>query len=441
MTSAPGSREATAARPRVVILGGGFGGLYAAKGLGRAAVDVTLIDRRNHHVFQPLLYQVATAALTAPDIAAPIRHELRRQKNTTVLLAEAVAVDPARRRVRLADGDEIAYDTLIVATGATHAYFGHDEWEPLAPGLKTIEDALVLRSRMLLAFEAAEREHDAERRGALLTFVIVGGGPTGVELAGAIREIAQRTMTGDFRHFDPRVTRVILVDAGDRVLPAFPEDLSRRTQQMLEARGVEVRTNALVTAIDDKGVVAGGKRIDAGTVFWAAGVKPSPLGRTLGAPLDRAGRVLVEPDLTVPGHPEIFVVGDLAAMRSNDDWVPGVAQGAIQSGRYAARAVLDRLAGLTPAPFRYKDLGILATIGRTAAVAVVGRRHFAGFFAWVLWLTIHILWLIGFRNRLVVLVDWAWAYLTFHGNARVILTNPETVVATPAPEREPALRG
>jgi len=426
---------AGSAKPHVVILGGGFGGLYAAKGLAKAPVRVTLIDRRNHHVFQPLLYQVATAALTGPDIAAPIRHELHHQANTTVLLADVVGIDPAARTVRLAEGAEISYDTLIVATGATHAYFGHDEWERLAPGLKTIEDALVLRSKMLLAFESAERESDAERRSRILTFVIVGGGPTGVELAGAIREIAQRTLTGDFRNFDPAKTRVILVEAGERLLAAFPPDLSQRTRELLEKRGVEVRLKTLVTAIDAKGVTAGGERIEADTIFWAAGVKPSPLGRALGGPLDRAGRVLVEPDLTVPGHEEIFVIGDLAAMRLKDGWVPGVAQGAIQGGKYAARAIVRRLEGKPAEPFRFKDLGILATIGRSAAVADVRGRHFSGFFAWFLWLTIHIVWLIGFRNRLVVLVDWAWAYLTFHGNARVILTAPADG------PHEPPLRG
>jgi len=431
------------APPRVVILGGGFGGLYAAKELAHAPVRVTLIDRRNHHVFQPLLYQVATAGLSEPDIASPIRHVLRKQTNTTVLLADVVAIDPARQVVRLAEGDEVPYDSLIVATGATHAYFGHDEWEPLAPGLKTIEDALTMRSKMLLAFETAEREQDPERRRRDLTFAIVGGGPTGVELAGAIREIAQRTMTGDFRNFDPASTRVVLIDAGPRLLAAYPPDLSQRTKEMLEHRGVEVVTDALVTAIDANGVTAGGKRIEAGTIFWAAGVKPSPLAKTLGAPLDRAGRVLVEPDLSVAGHPEIFVVGDLAAMKSKGEWVPGVAQGAIQSGKHAARMIVRRLRGKPTEPFRFKDLGIMATIGRKAAVAVVGRRHFWGFPAWFLWLSIHIVWLIGFRNRIVVLLDWLWAYLRYQSSARVILTEPPT----PAPPlestkpAEPALRG
>ncbi|HEV8479879.1 MAG TPA: NAD(P)/FAD-dependent oxidoreductase, partial [Candidatus Eisenbacteria bacterium] len=391
----------------------------------------------------PLLYQVATAGLSEPEIAAPIRHVLRKQSNTTVLLADAIAIDPARHIVRLAEGEEIGYDTLIVATGATHAYFGHDEWEPLAPGLKTIEDALIMRSKMLQAFETAEREQDLERRKRHLTFVIVGGGPTGVELAGAIREIAQRTMTGDFRHFDPASTRVLLIDAGPRLLAAYPPDLSQRARKMLEERGVEVITDALVTAIDEHGVTAGGKRIDAGTIFWAAGVKPSPIGRTLGAPLDRAGRVLVEPDLTVPGHPEIFVIGDLAAMKSKGEWVPGVAQGAIQSGRHAGRMVKRRLQGKPTQPFRFKDLGLLATIGRKAAVAVVGRGHFWGFPAWFLWLSIHIVWLIGFRNRIVVLLDWLWAYLRYQSSARVILTEPPTPEppSEPARSAEPALRG
>jgi len=434
------------APPHVVILGGGFGGLYAAKALAHAPVRVTLIDQHNHHVFQPLLYQVATAGLSEPDIAAPIRHVLRKQANTTVLLAKATAVDPARRVVCLDEGQEVGYDTLIVATGASHAYFGHDEWEPFAPGLKTVDDALTMRSKMLLAFESAERESDPERRRRALTFVIVGGGPTGVELAGAIREIAQRTMTGDFRHFDPASTRVVLIDAGPRLLPAYPPDLSARARELLGERGVEVLTDALVTAIDEHGVTAGGKRIEAGTIFWAAGVKPSPLGRTLGVPLDRAGRVLVEPDLTIPGHPEIFVIGDLAAMRTKKgDWVPGVAQGAIQSGRHAARMVERRLEGKPTEPFRYKDLGLLATIGRKAAVADVGGRHFSGFVAWFLWLTIHIVWLIGHRNRIVVLVDWFWAYIRYQSSARVILTEPPTpvdVLSEPASKPvEPALRG
>jgi NADH dehydrogenase len=429
---------AGSAKPHVVILGGGFGGLYAAKGLAKAPVTVTLIDRRNHHVFQPLLYQVATAALSEGDVAAPIRNVLHHQANTTVLLAEAIAIDPARRVVSLSDGEQISYDTLIVATGATHAYFGHDEWAKHAPGLKTIEDALALRSRMLLAFERAEREQDAAKQRRELTFAIVGGGPTGVELAGAIRDIAQRTMTGDFRHFDPRGTRVILIDGGDRVLPAYPPDLSQKARELLEKKGVEVVTSALVTAIDENGLVAGGKRIEAGTIFWAAGVAPSPLGRMLGGPLDRTGRVLVEPDLTVPGHPEIFVLGDLAAMKSDGKWVPGVAQGGIQSGRHAARMVIRRLEGKPTTPFHFKDLGIMATIGRRAAVADVFGRHFSGPLAWILWLAIHIVWLIGFRNRMVVLLEWAWAYLTFHGNARVILTDDEEEI-TRSPEA--ALRG
>jgi len=428
--------------PHIVIVGGGFAGLNAARALAHEPVRVTLIDRKNYHLFQPLLYQVATAGLSATDVAVPIRSILHGQANATVLLADVTGIDPSARTV-VTDRGPIAYDALVLAPGATHSYFGHEEWAKDAPGLKSVEDALGIRRRILLAFENAEQETDPAARAEWLTFAIVGGGPTGVELAGAIREIAQRTMTGDFRNFDPASTRVVLIDAGPRLLAAYPPDLSQRTKEMLEHRGVEVVTDALVTAIDANGVTAGGKRIEAGTIFWAAGVKPSPLAKTLGAPLDRAGRVLVEPDLSVAGHPEIFVVGDLAAMKSKGEWVPGVAQGAIQSGKHAARMIVRRLRGKPTEPFHFKDLGIMATIGRKAAVAVVGRRHFWGFPAWFLWLSIHIVWLIGFRNRIVVLLDWLWAYLRYQSSARVILTEPPA----PAPPlestkpAEPALRG
>jgi len=407
-------------QPRVVIVGGGFAGLYAARTLDDAPLRLTLVDRRNHHLFQPLLYQVATAGLAAPDIAAPIRKVLRRQKNATVLLAEAKAVDPPKRRVLLDEG-YLTYDYLILATGATHTYFGHEKWAEYAPGLKTIEDAFEIRRRVLLAYEAAEREKDARQRRPWLTFVIVGAGPTGVELAGALREIAQRTLTRDFRNFDPLDTQVILLEAADRVLPPFPPELSARAQKLLEKRGVEIRTNATVTDIDPGGVQIGTQRISARTVLWAAGVEASPLARSLGTALDKNGRVLVQPDLSIPGHREIFVVGDLAALRNNGQWLPGLAPAAIQEGRHAARNVRRAVEGKPPLPFRYKDRGMLATVGRSAGVAAIGRFHLAGFVAWILWLFVHILWLIGFRNRLVVLFEWTWAYLTYQRSARVIV--------------------
>jgi NADH dehydrogenase len=408
--------------PHVVILGGGFGGLTAAKALRRAPVRVTLIDRRNHHLFQPLLYQAATSALAIPDIAAPIRHILRAQLNTTVLMAEATAVDVAGRRVLLADG-EVPYDRLIIATGVTHNYFGHDEWAVHAPGMKTVEDALEVRRRTLLAFEAAEREADPERRRPWLTFVIIGGGPTGVELAGALAEIATRTLARDFRNFDPRTARVVLFEGGPRILPTFPESLSDEARRRLERLGVEVRTGCTVTCVDGTGVDADGQRLEARTVLWAAGVAASSLGRTLGVPLDRAGRVQVQPTLALPGHPEVFVVGDLAAVQSDGEAVPGVAPAAIQGGRHVARNILRDLRGEPLLPFRYRDKGALAEIGTHAAVASFagGRLRFSGMFAWVLWLLVHLLFLIGFRNRLVVLFQWAWAYLTFQRTARVIL--------------------
>jgi NADH dehydrogenase len=432
----PDSRAATPAA-HVVILGAGFAGLYAARALRRAPVRVTIIDRRNHHLFQPLLYQVAMAGLGPADIAAPIRFVLRHQQNASVLLAEATALDAVRRRVVLADG-EVAYDYLIVATGATHAYFGHDEWERFAPGLKTIEDADEIRRRILLAFEAAEREGDPAARHRLLTFVIVGAGPTGVELAGALREIAQRTLARDYRNFDPRTTRVVLLEAGDRVMPAFPELSSRAARRLLEARGVEVRTGARVTGVDARGVSLGAERIEAATVLWAAGVQASPLARSLGVPLDRQGRVPVEPDLSVPGHPEILVVGDLAAVRQGDGWVPGLAPAAIQEGKFAAAAIRRRLRGQPPRAFRYFDMGMLATIGRAAAVASIGGFRFAGFFAWLLWIFVHIAWLIGFRNRFVVLFEWAWAYFTYQRSARVILDRGAEPPAEPPARRAPS---
>ena len=404
----------------MVIVGGGFGGLYAARALGKAPVEVTVVDRTNHHVFQPLLYQVATASLSPSQIAYPIRGVLRHQKNTRVLLADVVAVDPARRVVKLSDG-ELAYDWLILAPGARHSYFGHAEWEPFAPGLKTLDDALEIRSRILVAFERAERESDPERRRALLTFVVVGGGPTGVELAGAIGEIACKVMARDFRSIDTRDARTILVEAGPRILPAFPSDLSEKAERSLERLCVEVRTGEAVTRMESGAVWLGEERIAAGTVLWAAGVEPSPLARSLGVPLDRAGRAIVNADLTIPGHPEVFVIGDLAACRdAAGRLLPGLAPVAIQQGEYAARAVMRSVRGEARAPFRYRDKGTMATIGRNAAVVDLGRLRFSGYPAWLLWCFIHILWLIGFRNRFLVMIEWAWAYLRFERSARLI---------------------
>ena len=406
--------------PHVVIVGAGFGGLYAARALKRADVRVTVIDRRNHHLFQPLLYQVATAGLSPGDIAYPIRAVLRRQKNARVLLEEAVGVDVAARKVVLKTG-EIPYDYLILATGAQHSYFGHDDWEPWAPGLKSLEDALEIRRRILLAFERAEREADESRRKALLTFVIVGGGPTGVELAGAIAEISRHVMAQDFRVIDPRQARIVLVEAGPRILPAYPESLSAKAQASLEKMGVEVLTKSLVTSVRPDAVSIGDRRIPTTTTVWAAGVQASPLARSLGVPLDRAGRVLVQPDLTVPGHPEVFVIGDLATfLHQGGKLLPGVAPVAIQQGRHAARNIVRACQGKALEPFHYIDKGSLATIGRAAAVADFGRIKLSGFFAWLAWLLVHIFFLIGFRNRFVVMIDWAWAYFCYHRAARLI---------------------
>jgi NADH dehydrogenase len=412
--------------PHVVILGCGFGGLFAARALGRAPVRVTVVDRANHHLFQPLLYQVATAALSAPAVAAPIRHILARQKNTTVILAEAERVDPARRIVVLDGGETLAYDRLIIATGATNSYFGHDAWAAHAPSLKTLEDAYEIRRRVLLAFEHAERETDPARRAAWLTFVVIGGGATGVELAGAFAEIARHTLPGEFRRFDPRNARVVLVEASDRVLPTYPPRLSERARRYLERLGVTVWLGRPVTGIDARGVQLGADRLAARTVVWAAGVAASPLGASLGVPLDRAGRVIVNEDLSVPGHPEITVIGDLAALPWHTPPVPGTAPAAKQMGRHAARNILAALHGRPPRPFRYKDVGMLATIGRNAAVAVLGRLQLSGYPAWVLWLLAHIWFLIGFRNRLVVMIEWAWAYWTFERNARIVFRAERT---------------
>jgi len=408
----------------VVILGGGFGGLYAAKALRGAPVDVCVVDRRNHHLFQPLLYQVATAALNPADIAAPIRSILRGQQNVRVLLGEAVTVDTGGKRVVLRDG-EIAYDFLIVATGATHSYFGRDEWSAWAPGLKSIEDALDIRRRVFLAYEAAERESDAARRRAFMTFVIIGAGATGVEMAGALAEISRHALASEFDNIDPGQARIVLLEGQPRVLPPYPEELSAKAQRQLEQLGVEVRSNARVTAIDESGVRIGDETLPARTVVWAAGVQASPLARSLGVPLDRAGRVIVRPDLTPPGLDDVYVVGDLAALEQDGRLVPGVCPAAIQEGRHAAANVLRRLRGEPNAAFRYVDKGSFATIGRGAAVGEMpGGLRFSGLLAWLAWMGIHIFFLIGFRNRALVMFQWAYSYLTFRRGARLITGAP-----------------
>ena len=417
--------HAQAARPRVLIVGGGFAGLAAAKALAGAPVSITILDRRNHHVFQPLLYQVATASLSPADISAPIRSVVRDQENCEVALAPVAAVDVVNRRL-LFDTGSVSYDYLILAAGATHAYFGHDEWATLAPGLKTLEDATELRRRILLAFESAEYEGSAEERRAVLTFAIVGGGPTGVELAGAIKEIAGQTIPRDYKHIDTRTTRVVLFEAGPRILPPFPPELSARAQRDLERMGVEVRLNSAVTRITPDGIYTGETFVPVRNVFWAAGVKASPLGASLGVPLDRAGRVIVGPDLTIPGHPEVFVTGDMAAAKSADtgEMVPGVAQGGLQMGHYAGQTIARETTGRsTPAerrPFVYNDKGTMAVIGQSKAVAQIGRLKFGGFLAWLVWGGIHIAFLIGFRNRLQVLFSWFWNWLLNARDARLI---------------------
>jgi NADH dehydrogenase len=419
------SRPAPDAGPSVVIVGAGFAGLNAARALAGQPVRVVVVDRRNHHLFQPLLYQVATAALSPGDIAAPIRHVLRHQRNTEVILGDVERVDAAARTLHLSDGAVVPYDALVVATGATHSYFGHPEWEPLAPGLKTLEDALEIRRRVLTAYELAEREGDPDVRRALMTFVVVGGGATGVELAGALAEIARYTLVRDFRHIAPESARVVLVEASPRVLPTYSERLSEAARSQLERIGVEVRTGATVTGIDDHGVDAGRERISSRTVLWGAGVAASPLARSLGVPLDRSGRVEVLPDLSVPGRPEVFVAGDLAHVVEDGELVPGIAPAAIQAGRRAARNALRRVQGRRTIRFRYFDRGMLATIGRAAAVGRVFHVEVSGLPAWLAWLGVHIAFLIGFRNRVAVLLEWAWSYATFTREARVITDTAE----------------
>ncbi|XQA64551.1 NAD(P)/FAD-dependent oxidoreductase [Xanthomonas sacchari] len=424
--------------PHLIVVGGGFAGLWATRALARTPLRITLIDRRNHHLFQPLLYQVATAGLSAPDIAAPLRQILRHQDNVEVRLGEVVDIDKQARQVRLADGQALDYDYLLVATGATHAYFGHDDWAAHAPGLKTLDDALQLRRHLLLAFERAEAETDPAARAAWLSFAIVGGGPTGVELAGTLAEIARHTLKHEFRRIDPAEARVRLIEAGPRVLSSFPEHLSAKAQKQLEKLGVEVLTGVPVADIDAHGYRLGDAFVPARTVVWAAGVAASPLAKTLQAPLDRSGRVQVQPDLSVPGHPELFVAGDLAALQQADGRpVPGVAPAAKQMGRHVADTLRRRLRGDTASvPFRYADYGNLATIGRMAAIVHLGRLQLSGVLAWWFWLAAHVFFLIGFRNRVVVLLNWAWAYWSYQRAARIILGDlpaAEDTQAQPAP--------
>ena len=406
--------------PHVVIIGGGFGGLEVAKALRDAPVQITLVDRRNHHLFQPLLYQVASAGLSPADIAYPIRSILRTQRNATVLWAEVQAFEPERKVVKLVDR-ELTYDYLVVATGATHSYFSHPEWEPLAPGLKTIEDAVEIRRRVLTAFECAERETDETRRNAWLTFVVIGGGATGVEVAGALAEIAHHALRADFRHVDPQHAKVLLIEGGPRLLPAFSAESGAAALRQLQALGVTVRLQAKVEKLDDEYVYLADERIAAHTKVWAAGVAAPPVLRSLGGPVDRAGRVLVTPELAVPGHREIYVIGDAAAVVCDGKPVPGVAPAAMQMGRYVAqRIVAAARSEAAPAPFEYFDKGSMATVGRSSAVVELGRMRLSGLLAWLAWLFVHIMYLVGFRNRLSVMFQWAWAYVTFQRGARLI---------------------
>ncbi len=407
-------------RPRVVIIGAGFGGLLAARTLAKYPVQITLIDRQNFHTFQPLLYQVATAGLSPGEIAAPIRWIMRNHRNVEVLMSEVQGFDLSRRMVKIEDG-EVSYDYLIVAAGASHAYFGHDEWEPFAPGLKTIEDALEIRRRVLLAFELAERQAETDKEQVQLNFVVVGGGPTGVELAGTLAEISRQVLANEFRTIDPKKTRILLLEGGPRILPAYPSDLSRSAEEQLRQLGVEVQTSAMVTLIEAGAVHVGGTRLPAAVILWAAGVAASPLGKMLGAPVDRAGRVLVNPDLSIPGNPNVFVIGDLAALKDeHGHWLPGLSPVAIQEGKATAHNIGRELQGEPRKNFHYWNKGTLATIGRAAAVADFGRIHISGFLAWLAWLFVHIFFLIGFRNRLIVMIQWAWSYLTYERGARLI---------------------
>jgi NADH:ubiquinone reductase (H+-translocating) len=408
-------------KKKIVIIGGGFAGLWAVRRLRGAPADITLIDRSNHHLFQPLLYQVATAGLAAPSIAAPLRHILRKQDNVTVLMGEVRGIDTGTRRVTVGER-AVGYDYLLVASGATHAYFGRDDWAGFAPGLKTLDDAFLIRRRILDSFERAEATSDEAERDACLTFAVIGGGPTGVELAGTLAEIARHTLARDFRHIDPRKARVLLVEAGPRVLAAFSEDLSGKARKQLERLGVEVHVGQPVTDIGEGYLAFGGQRIAARTILWGAGVAASALGKQLGAELDRAGRVRVASDLSLPGHPEVFVAGDLANLQQEDGKpVPGVAPAAKQMGTHAAQNMLARISNQPTRPFRYKDWGALATIGRHSAVAQLPTLRFSGILAWWFWLVLHIMFLIGFRSRLIVLINWAWSYFTYERGARIIL--------------------
>jgi NADH dehydrogenase len=419
-------------RKQVVVIGGGFGGLAVTRALARAAVQVTLVDRRNHHLFQPLLYQVAMAGLSPAEIAVPIRSVLRRQKNARVLLAEAIRIDTAARRVVLREAPPLTYDFLVVATGALTSYFGHEEWRDVAPGLKDNEDAVDIRRRVLLAFEAAEREPDAEARRRHLTFVVIGGGPTGVELAGAIAELASYVLARDFRAINPESTRVVLLEGGPRILDTFAPQLSDRASHSLAGMGVEVRTDALVTQIDDDGILLGSQRIQAGTVLWAAGVAAAPLPKDMPGPVDRTGRALVERDCSLPGHPEIFCIGDAAAFlpATGKDPLPGVSPVAMQQGRFVARQIDRRIDGRPTETFVYRDKGSMATIGRSRAVAEIGKVRLSGFLAWLAWLLVHIYYLVDFRNRTFVIINWAWSYLTYRRGARLITGRDATPSAT-----------
>lgn len=421
--------------PHVIIVGCGFGGLAAARELADAKVDITIIDRSNHHLFQPLLYQVATAGLSAPAISAPIRSILAKQRNLTSLMAAVSKIDVARKTITLEDGSDIAYDYLIVAAGSTHSYFGHDEWAPLAPGLKTLADAFDIRRRILMAFERAEREPDSVRRAEWLTFTVIGAGATGVEMAGTLIEIARHTLRGEFRRIDPQQAKVVLLEGSERVLGAYPADLSEKARAQLTKLGVDVRTSSRVTHIDEECVrytdQSGEQRLASRTVIWSAGVAASPLGKSLNVPLDRAGRVIIGSELSIPDHPEVFVIGDLASATSDGKPVPGVSPAAKQMGRVAARNIINRISGKPLENFIYQDYGSLATIGRKAAVAMVGNFKFSGYPAWLFWLFVHVYFLIGFRNRLLVMSDWAWAYLTFKRSARVISNAIDTPVEKP----------
>jgi NADH dehydrogenase len=410
----------TNSNPHIVVIGAGFGGLYAVKNLAGGPFRITIIDRSNHHLFQPLLYQVATAAVSPGDIAQPIRHIFRRFQNVHVLMASAETIDLENRWVQLSDGF-VTYDYLIVATGATHAYFGHDEWEHIAPGLKSLEDAIEMRRMFLMAFEQAEKESDPKRREAFMKFVIVGAGPTGVELAGTMADVSRHALSKEFRNINPGEASVILLEGSPRVLPSYPPKLSESAKKQLEKRGVQVRTNALVTKVEKGAVHIGEEKIETESIFWAAGVAASPLGKAFGIPTDRSGRVKVNSDLTIEGHPEIYVIGDLAAVvDAEGKQVPGVAPAAIQMGQYAAKAIRAKLKGKSIKPFVYWDKGNIATIGRSAAVGYVGKLTISGFIAWIGWLLIHIFFLIGFRNRIFVILSWAWTYLLFHMSARLI---------------------